>query len=517
MKSKGRNYKIISVCYRRILYILLILSSTVSIVAQQKEFNKHLFVQNRSTVLRNIMVDGDSLLISGDIGRDSMGLSGIILFRIDTLSNIGALKVFRDTSLTDHLLLSGRNPIIEDRNGKIILGGVLLHQNDLVVLKLNNDFSRVFYKVYPMNFPTLYIEGIKEYLDAYYLVGTVQTINDDHDVFLQKVDSSGNMVWAKTYGVPSRDETSRAILIEDTVITILITEAFDNTPTIKNDSRYWIRFVRIDTSGTILKDWKEEVTGEEGWSGSLIKFDNDYIYTTNLLGEEYGFGYFQAGQVVRRDQDFKIIWRRPYGAPDNYFNGLGDLIISSDKNLLITGQILDESKKLVMQRVIKICPNGDSIWEVRNTGLVQNNGESLNFMEGIAASNCNSSYAVGYTYKSAGFYEGLILKISGDGCIDTLCSTTNIENIIVKKESGMVIYPNPSTTSIDISVDKDVFPFLVKPKINIIDMNGNIIVNYTLVESTSHISLDGVPNGIYLAVLESNDITYSVQKLVIDN
>ncbi len=493
------------------LCILFILINNIQSSAQIIEFNKHLFLQERSTVLRNIMVDGDSLIISGEIGTDSMGLSGIFLFKMDTLGNIGTLKYFRDTSLTDHLLLSGRNPIMEDHNGKIILGGLFLHQNDLLVLKLNNDLSQVFYKEYPLNYPTLYIEGIEEYLDAYYLVGTVQTSNGDHDVFLQKIDSSGNKVWTKTYGVPSKDETSRAILIEDTVITILITEAFDNTPTIKNDTRYWIRFMQFDTSGTIRRDWKEEVTGEEGWSGSIVKFNTDYIYTTNQLGEEYGFGYFQAGQVVRRDQDFNLIWRRPYGAPDNYFNGLGDLIISSDRNLLLTGQILDESKKLVMQRIMKICPDGDIIWEVRDTGIVQDNGESLNYMEGITASYCNSTYAVGYSYKSSGFYEGLILKVTGDGCIETLCTTTNIEDQIQAERQDILIYPNPATSSIHIHFANQLQNSV---EIKLYDNLGVLRKFFSISGSTSELDISSLPNGVYWLVAESNGKAIATQKLL---
>src|SRR4029078_2358754 len=138
-------------------------------------------------------------------------------------------------------------------------------------------------------------------------VGLVQTQNFDLDVFLQKIDSTGNKIWEKTYGVPSKDESGRAAIIENDGLTIMVSESFDNTPTIKNDTRYWIRFMHVDTSGTITRDWKEEVTGQEGWSGSLVKFNNDYIYTTNLLGEEYGFGYFQSGQVVRRDPEFNLI------------------------------------------------------------------------------------------------------------------------------------------------------------------------------------------------------------------
>lgn len=511
MISRRRKYKLSSIYFGPSLCILIILINTVFSSAQEIEFNKHLFLQNRSTILRNIMVDGDSLIVSGEIGTDSMGLSGIIIFKMDTLGNIGTLKYFRDTSLTDHILLSGRNPIMKDHNGKIILGGVFLDQDDLLVLKLNNDFSQVFYKKYPLNYPTLYIEGIGEYLDAYYLVGTVQTSNGDHDVFLQKVDSSGNKVWEKTYGIPSRDENGRAILLEDTMLTIMISEAFDNTPNIKNDTRYWIRFIQLDSSGTIQRDWKEEVTGEEGWSGSLVKFNNDYIYTSNQLGEEYGFGYFQAGQVTRRDQDFNLIWRKRYGAPDNYFNGLGDLIISPDNNLLITGQILDESKKWVMQRVMKICPDGDIIWEVRDTGIVLDNGESLNYMEGITASICNSTYAVGYSYKSAGFYEGLILKVSGDGCFDTLCTTTKMEDLIRGESQEMLIYPNPATSNIHIHFANE----LQNPvEIKLYNNLGVLKKSLSIFDSTSDLDISSLPIGVYWLMAESNGKPLAAQIFV---
>ncbi len=295
--------------------------------------------------------------------------------------------------------------------------------------------------------------------------------------------------------MPSKDEFGRAAIIEDDGLTIMVSESFDDTPTIKNDTHYWIRFMHLDTSGTIVRDWREEVTGQEGWSGSLVKFNNDYSYTTNLLGEEYGFGYFQAGQVVKRDQDFNLVWRRPYGEPDNYFNGLGDLIISADSNLLLTGQILDESQKYVLQRILKICPDGEVIWELRDTGLILTYGESLNFMEGIAASSCNSVYTVGYTYKSAGFYEGLILKVSGDGCIDTLCTTTAIEDILRLREQKIDAYPNPMQDELNIVLDESLPPDV---SVSIYNTIGHLVFSDVIDGYHKTISVADWPDGLYV-------------------
>jgi len=464
--------------------------------AQGSEFNKRILLDQRSTIFRNILVDGDSLIISGEIGEDSLGLSGIFVLKIDSFGNIGKMHYFRDPSLNDHLLLDGKKPFIRNNSGNLIVTGVFLVRDDLYFMDLDENLDSIIYREYLSNYVTMYAEDVFEYEDSYYVTGHIQSSHGDHDVFFQKIDKKGNKIWEKTYGVPSRDEVCRAAIVENGGLTLLISEAFDNTPTIKNDTRYWIRFMHIDTSGTILSDWKEEVTGHEGWSGSLVKYGTDYIYTANFLGEEYGFGFFQAGQVVRRDKDFHLIWRRQYGAPDTYFNGLGDLIIAPDSNLLITGQILDESKKNVLQRVMKICPDGEILWEVRDTGIILNDGESLNYMEGIVASSCNSTYAVGYSYKSSGFYEGLILKVSGDGCIDTLCTTVDIEEILKNKINNAKVYPNPASDHITFDT-KDASE---ERNVELFNLQGNLMIRQNLSPGSNTIQIDKsvFPEGLYI-------------------
>ena len=190
--------------------------------------------------------------------------------------------------------------------------------------------------------------------------------------------------WEKTYGVSSKDETGRAAIIEADGLTIMVSESFDNTPNIKNDTRYWIRFMHVDTSGTIGRDWREEVTGQEGWSGTLLKYNNDYIYSTNVIGEETTFGQLVASQIVRRDSDFNLIWRKPFGAPDNHHNQIGDLIFARDSSMLLaSGNIWDSTQQFTWARVMMIDLCGDLSCEVRDTGIFIPNLGSSNRLEGI--------------------------------------------------------------------------------------------------------------------------------------
>ncbi len=480
------------------------------LLGQTIEFNQQLLLQNQSSILRNITVNNDSLVISGEIGADASGLQGVFILTCDTLGNLGKIKIFKDPKNVDHILLNGSNSILYD-NEKLAFSGEILWKSDNYFITYNSKTGDTYYKEYSAPFLVRFTESLLELSGAFYVVGYIQTQNFDLDIFLQKIDSTGNKIWEKTYGIPSKDETGRAVIIEDDGLTIMISESFDDTPNIKNDTRYWIRFMHVDTSGAIVRDWREEVTGHEGWSGTLVKYGNDYIYSTNLLGEEYGLGYFQAGQVVRRDKDFNLIWRKPYGEPDNYFNGLGDMIISADSNLLITGQILDESQKYILQRILKICPDGDMIWELRDTGLILNNGESLNFMEGIAASSCNSVYAVGYTYKSEGFYEGLLLKIHGDGCIDTLCTTTDIEEVVQLKENKIHIYPNPAHSELQIRFSDEVH---LPVHLWIYDMYGRRLISVLMNQYATTIDISGLPQGLYHVVSEHQGLIISSETMV---
>ena len=187
--------------------------------SQSIAFNHRINLQNRSIILRNIMMYGDSLLISGEIGRDSLGLSGFFLVYVDSLGNLGPIKNYRDPILQDHALLDGRDPITLNSNNHIALCGHYLAQDDAFFMILNKQLDTIVYQDYTSNFRSMVIHGIVELNTGYYIIGRVQTINGDGDVFLQKIDSVGNKIWEKTYGVPSKDETGRAAIIEDDGLT----------------------------------------------------------------------------------------------------------------------------------------------------------------------------------------------------------------------------------------------------------------------------------------------------------
>ncbi len=468
--------------------------------SQSIEYNQQFLLESRPIIFRNITFDEDSLLITGEIGTDSSGLQGIFILHMDTFGNLGMVKLFNDPEQFEQMHLNGSNPVIKNENN-IVLSGEFAWKSDNYLILYNKISGSYLYQEYSSPFLVRFTESLLELSGEFYVVGYIQTQDFDLDIFLQKIDSSGNKIWEKTYGIPSKDETGRAVIIEDGGLTIMISESFDNTPNIKNDTRYWIRFMHVDTSGAIVRDWREEVTGQEGWAGSLLKYNNDYIYSTNVIGEETNFGPLVASQIVRRDSDFNVIWRKPFGAPDNHHNQIGDMIFSRDSSMLLaSGNIWDSTQQFTWARVMMVDLCGDLSCEVRDTGIFIPNLGSSNRLEGIVQSESGSIYTVGYTYKSSGFYEGLLLKINMDGCIDTLCTTTAIENLIRRKEDIIRVYPNP--TSSDIHIQMQNIP-QGPVKISIYDQLGVLLKSYSLSSGEIDIDVSFLSGGLYLITAES--------------
>lgn len=187
------------------------------IFGQSIEFNHQVFVEQRSTILRNIKIDGDSLIISGELGSNSSGIQGVFVLCSDTTGNLGRVEIFEDPQQIDHLLLNGSNSIIYN-NEEFVFAGDILCKSDNYLINYNRTTGEYFYKLFSAPFIVRFTETLLAFGGTNYIVGYVQTQNFDLDVFLQKIDSSGNKIWEKTYGLPSKDETGRQLLLRMTAL-----------------------------------------------------------------------------------------------------------------------------------------------------------------------------------------------------------------------------------------------------------------------------------------------------------
>jgi hypothetical protein len=155
-----------------------------------------------------------------------------------------------------------------------------------------------------------------------------------------------------------------------------------------------------------------------------------------------------------------------------------------DSFLYAAGYIPDE---YTWGRVVKIDPNdGEVIWDARDTAFVIPGWGSRNRMEGVTVLPSGSVIAVGYTMDLTFHENGLLYKVTKDGCIDTLCSTVGIQEMLRNPDHRVRLYPNPVGS--DIFIDSKVS--LSSAWLSLYDLHGRKVDQFRLTEGRNHVSID---------------------------
>lgn len=112
----------------------------------------------------------------------------------------------------------------------------------------------------------------------------------------------------------------------------------------------------------------------------------------------------------------------------------------------------------------------------------------------------------------------LLIRLDSNGCIDeTICDTDfllKLDNQSQKINIDFNIFPNPTSSEIEVSINEDYFHLLEKPIIELFDMTGRMLSSFNLSETNQNFHIEQIPNGIYVTVLKSRGSPIRIQKLV---
>lgn len=473
-----------------------------SINAQSGGMNRQYFFDDRSTIFNSVIEFEGDLVVLGQSGTDSSGFTSVFVLRMDTLGDIKKLDFYKDPTMTDDVLLNSYffDAVGRSHDGGLIVFGSMFSRNNLYVIKLDSTLELQYLKEYESNFSSRFVNDLVELDSSYYVIGMVGNGISNIDIFVHKLDLKGNKVWEKTFGSPTYWDIGLSSVIEDNGITILGSESYDPDHLQFNDEHSWTKIFHIDTSGEVIWSWKSEDNEEGGSPSGLIKINGTYFYTTIPTYQVNIQTIWRAAQIVCRDELFDIKWRKTY-SDTFHINSFTDIIIGADGNLLTTGQIFDEFTWACVYNIDQ--QNGDVNWSARDTGIYIPWYGSRNVMGSIIELQSGSSIAVGYTFDANTFKEhGLLLKVTKDGCIDTLCTTSLIENTQLGNQKNIEVFPNPAYEYINVSLINSTSSC----NFTIYDLNGKVLLRQELFPGKNVIYFDEKINysGLFLWTLVNN-------------
>lgn len=222
------------------------------------------------------------------------------------------------------------------------------------------------------------------------------------DIFIMKLDASGNVLWQKTYGSSSNEDGNSIALAQTPDLGFVVTGITYGFGANSGDAYVF----KVDQNGALLWDNKYSTASQaEHGRGITIASNGDVLIAGTDNGDGFGSGDFL---FMRLDSNGNLLWSKIYGGGSNdHMHSIEEL---PGGNLIISGSTTSFSPGTTAGYIIKTDPSGNVIWDYTYGG---NGADAYN------ASTMNDNYEIILTGPSnsygAGNFDAFVTKIDTNG------------------------------------------------------------------------------------------------------
>jgi uncharacterized delta-60 repeat protein len=256
------------------------------------------------------------------------------------------------------------NSVIQSSDGGYVIAGYTQSFGaggyDMYVVKLDSNGNVVWTKTIGGSNGDV-ANSIVQSSDGSYVVAgeTLSFGASGRDIYVVKLDSSGNIVWTKTIGGSWDDFANSVIQSSDGGYVIAgYTQSF-------GASWYDIYVVKLDSSGNVI--WSKTIGGDNADVAYSIIQSSDGGYIVIGRTQSFGAGGYDV-YVVKIDSSGNVLWTKTIGG------GSGDearsITQSSDGGFAIAGYTQSFGAGSYDIYIVKTGPLGDTCWSQGITNYV---------------------------------------------------------------------------------------------------------------------------------------------------
>jgi hypothetical protein len=355
---------------------------------------------------------------------------------------------------------------------------------------------------------------------SFILAGANYVSEDDGDILVTKTDSLGNILWSHTYGQLHIVEEAFSIAqLPDNGFIIGFVKAnlnlnYSSDPgVLKVDSlgnQIWLKYY-----GSYKDDWGSAVA---------VSQDSNYLLGTTYAIEEPGPGNpMMKARILKTDTAGNIIWDKKYS--QSLFMGSSSTIDElPDGSIIASGSGAFDDCMCNMAWIIKVKPNGDSIWMRRYVYKSVPNLDD-DFLYDLYFT---SDHGIIFTGETTGPIEHLpyiwVQKLDSIGCDSVGCDTTvgiyeRNRGLEACEYGRLQIWPNPAKDVIQFKIIQDRlnnFPF-VDRELEIFNVFGEKIIGIkmSIFQETYTQDISSFAQGLYLVVIRERQKVTCTGKFLI--
>jgi hypothetical protein len=359
------------------------------------------------------------------------------------------------------------------------------------------------------------------------------TSSGNYDIFILKLDASGNFVWAKRMGGIDND-SGVDIKVDDSGSNVYSTGEFRSTVDFDPNGGIFnltssgsrdIYISKLDASGNFV--WAKKIGGSGADRGHSIAIDNtnNYVY---IAGEFAGTTDFDPGAgtnnltaaggqdsfVTKLDISGNFVWARGMGGADPeepanciQLDSAGDVIVTgwfsgtSDFNPGIETYNLTSAGENDVY-IAKLDAEGNFVWAKRLGGTSYDDAWSL------ALDAFDNIYTIGSFWYTVDFDPGIgVFNLTSAGDSDVFIHKMRPENLSISDNifgEHFKLYPNPTSGIFYINGEVNNLT-----QIEIYSITGQKVMDVK--NNFSEINIDELRSAIYFVKLYSEEGTGSVK------
>ncbi len=284
---------------------------------------------------------------------------------------------------------------------------------DCLVIKIKSNGDVYWAKIYGGSGEDWFnsISPLNNGTDGYIAVGSTSSFGaGNYELLVTKLDSSGNVNWAKTYDVSNNVYDFSLFPLDNGTngyIGAGITTSFG---TGNND----FLVLKLDSGGDIV--WSKTYDGGiDDWAKYIFPL-NDGLdgYIVAGYTSSFGVGFAYDFLIIRLDASGNVIWAKTYGGSGS--EEVYSIYSSGDGGFIVAGSTDSFGAGSCDFLVIKLDSNGNLIW-AKTYG-----GNGCDVAVSISLTGDGGYIVAGYTNSfGAGDDNSLVIKLDSNGNIDGDC------------------------------------------------------------------------------------------------
>lgn len=466
----------------------------------------------------------DTIIVQ-EVGINSTsGLQELIVLQFDTLGNLLKQKSFTDP-MGGHTSLNYTNTIIPLAGDKgIAMTGSYFSRRAGFFYLLDAALNLKQYKEYPDSNTYYHNFRIIQEVENGFIIGGYRQRPQILGTFSfsMRTDTLGNILWQREYKNTEHGLYFSNISIENNNEYLLMGSI---------DSYPWTPLPLAGTSTIIMAI---DSTGKEKWrwesEWSLEELNIRHLYKT----AEKKWMYLSANGLYRpqipeisiqpmlvvRDSNFNLLLRDTFGKADHVFNHFTGGLILKNGDYLGYGMrptFFNVAPALLPYNsfagfMVRFDPQGNRRWIRLDTAYWESTYGSWNWLYDAVELSSGSIVACGYAQTPYPTPQdwGWLIKISPDGCLDTLfCMPATISLSPVGEPSDWAIYPNPADSWFRLHAPHDQQPILLE----LYSTDGRLLKSFT--PSPDHYyPVHDLDSGMYLLKITDRYGTQTLRLLL---